>query len=326
MAEPLLQVADLQVRYPMTGVSEAGRKAVVTALDGVSLGLESGEALGIVGESGSGKSTLARAILGLVAPSAGSIRFDGAQVSPTDNASLRRLRRGVQMVFQDPYGSLDPRLRIGDIVGEAIDIHGLAGSAAERAQRIQEALTTVGLDEASVGKYPHQFSGGQRQRIGIARALAVEPRLLVCDEPVSALDVSVQAQIVNLLLDLKASRHLALLFVAHDLAVVGRLCERVAVLYLGRIVEMGATQAVLERPQHPYTQALIAAMPVLGRENAPTVTSPQTEPATSRPPSNGCAFAPRCPIATERCRVEAPGLEIRSAAQRVACHLGRGSP
>ncbi len=325
MAEPLLQVAALQVHYPMAGPSEAGRKPVVTALDGVSLSLKAGEALGIVGESGSGKSTLARAILGLVSPSAGSIRFDGAEVSPTDNASLRRLRRGVQMVFQDPYGSLDPRLRIGDIVGEAIDIHGLAGSAAERTRRIRDALTAVGLDEASVGKYPHQFSGGQRQRIGIARALAVEPRLLICDEPVSALDVSVQAQIVNLLLDLKANRQLALLFVAHDLAVVSRLCERVAVLYLGRIVELGATQAVLERPQHPYTQALIAAMPVLDRGSRPTVPMPQIEPASSQPLANGCAFAPRCPVAAERCRAEAPGLESRSAAQSVACHLGSGA-
>jgi len=326
MAEPLLQVADLQVHYAMAGDSDAGRKAVVKALDGVSLSIASGEALGIVGESGSGKSTLARAILGLVSPCAGSVRFDGVKVSPTDNASLRHLRRGVQMVFQDPYGSLDPRWRIGDIVGEAIDIHGLAGTAAGRTRRILDALTAVGLDEASFGKYPHQFSGGQRQRIGIARALAVEPRLLVCDEPVSALDVSVQAQIVNLLLDLKANRGLAMLFVAHDLAVVSRLCERVAVLYLGRIVELGATQAVLERPQHPYTQALIAAMPVLDGRSRPAALGPQVEPHSSPPPSRGCAYAPRCPMAAERCRAEVPGLEVRSAGQAVACHLVGGTP
>jgi ABC-type oligopeptide transport system ATPase subunit len=264
MVANLLEVANLKVCYPASASLGAGRGDLVTALDGVSLSVDAGEALGVVGESGSGKSTLARAILGLVAPAAGSIRVGGMEIAGANAETLRKLRRQVQMVFQDPYGSLDPRMRVADIVGEAIDIHGLAKSDDDRSQRVQQALTAVGLDRLSGGKYPHQFSGGQRQRIGIARALAVEPRLLVCDEPVSALDVSVQAQIVNLLLDLKASRSLALLFVAHDLAVVSRLCERVAVLYLGQIVEMGTTEAVLERPQHPYTQALVAAMPVMG--------------------------------------------------------------
>jgi oligopeptide transport system ATP-binding protein len=275
----------------------------------------------LVGESGCGKTTVGRAIVRLVEPTAGSIRFEGEDLVPMRGAALRECRRRLQIIFQDPYGSLNPRMTVDQLIGEALDIHRLAPGKGERSARVGELLKAVGLDPAYARRYPHEFSGGQRQRVGIARALAVEPKLIVCDEPVSALDVSVQAQIVNLLRDLQRERGIAYLFIAHDLAVVEHISRRVMVMYLGRIVELAGAREIIRAPKHPYTQALISAVPVMDRESGrQRIVLPGDVPSPIHPPP-GCPFHPRCPLAEERCRREVPEWREVGDGHRVACHL-----
>jgi len=294
---------------------------VVRAVEDVSLDVNEGEALGVVGESGCGKTTLGRAILRLIEPDEGSIRLEGEELTALSKSELRARRRKVQMIFQDPYGSLDPRFTVSEAIGEALDIHRLAADRTARAARIAELLKSVGLPPEHAGRYPHSLSGGQRQRVGIARALAVEPRLMICDEPVSALDVSVQAQVVNLLQDLQRDRGLAYLFICHDLAVVEHLCHRIAVMYLGRIVEMGSASRVCSEPSHPYTQALISAVPVMDPASRRLrILLPGEVPSPLNPPV-GCPFHPRCPVAEDRCRHERPVLRRIEPGHEVACHL-----
>ncbi len=319
MSAPLLAVEGL-VKHYRTGGWFRGPAPPVRAVDGVSFTLARGETLGLVGESGCGKTTVGRTLLRLQAPTAGRATFDGTDLFALEGAALRAMRRRLQLVFQDPYGSLNPRLTVGASVAEGLEIHGLARGAEARA-RVGRLLEEVGLDPAYASRYPHEFSGGQRQRIGIARALAVEPELVVCDEPVSALDVSVQAQVLNLLQDLQRRRGLAYLFIAHDLAVVRQVADRVAVMYLGRIVESGPAEAVLQRPRHPYTVALRSAVP------EPDPARPRGRivlagdpPSPSAPPP-GCPFHPRCfhPARDARCRTERPELRPVEGAL-VACH------
>jgi oligopeptide/dipeptide ABC transporter ATP-binding protein len=296
----------------------------VKAVDDVSFSIAPNETLGLVGESGCGKTTLGRAIVRLIPPTSGEIHFEGADLTRLDQAELRARRRRLQMIFQDPYGSLNPRMTVEDLVGEAIDIHHLASSREERRRRVSDLLEAVGLDPAYARRYPHEFSGGQRQRIGIARALAVEPKLIVCDEPVSALDVSIQAQIINLLQDLQGSRGLAYLFIAHDLAVVGHISRRIMVMYLGKIVEMAPALTVVTTPKHPYTQALISAVPVLDADSKRRrIVLSGDVPSPIHPPS-GCPFHPRCPIAeTPRCQKEVPELRELTPGHWAACHLAK---
>jgi oligopeptide transport system ATP-binding protein len=318
---PLLEVEDLKVHFPVKHGLFSRVRAWVRAVDGVSFSLAACETLGLVGESGCGKTTLGRAIVRLVEPTAGRIRFEGDDLMTFSGAELRARRRSFQMIFQDPYGSLDPRLTVEEIVGEALDIHGLAQNRQARRQRVTALLEAVGLSATHAERYPHEFSGGQRQRIGIARALAVEPRLIVCDEPVSALDVSVQAQIINLLQDLQRERGLAYLFVAHDLAVVEHISRRVMVMYLGRIVELAEAKAIVRSPRHPYTQALISAVPVVDpASKRQRIVLPGDVPSPIHPPA-GCPFHPRCPMAEERCRTEKPVLRELAPGHWVSCHL-----
>ena len=319
----LLQVQNLKVHFPVKHGLFSRVRAHVKAVDGVSLEVAPGETLGLVGESGCGKTTLGRAIIRLIEPTAGSVSFEGEEITQMDGAELRRRRRKFQMIFQDPYGSLNPRMTVGEIIGEAIDIHKLAADDAARDARVKELLQAVGLDPIHAQRYPHEFSGGQRQRIGIARALAVEPQLIVCDEPVSALDVSVQAQIINLLKDLQVQKGLAYLFIAHDLAVVEHISRRVAVMYLGKVVELAESRAICRGPKHPYTQALISAVPVVDPDSKrQRIVLPGDVPSPINPPS-GCPFHPRCPIAEARCKVELPGLREIAPAHWAACHLAK---
>ena len=317
---PLLRVSDLVKHYRSGGLFARPGPAV-RAVDGVSFEIAQGETLGLVGESGCGKSTVGRTVLRLQEPTSGHAVFDGADVFTLDRTALRRLRRKMQIVFQDPYSSLNPRMRIGAAVAEGIEIHRLAPKA-EIPRRVAALLEEVGLDPAFARRYPHEFSGGQRQRIGIARALAVEPAFIVCDEPVSALDVSVQAQVLNLLADLQRQRGLSYLFIAHDLAVVRQVARRVAVMYLGRIVETGTTEALLREPRHPYTIALLSAVPEpdpAGQKRR--VVLPGDPPSPSAPPA-GCPFHPRCPLAQfPRCRAEVPLLREVSPGHWAACHF-----
>ena len=316
---PLLEVEGLVKHYESRGFLQ-GKHPPVRAVDGVSFTVGRGETLALVGESGCGKTTVGRTLLRLQEPTAGKASFDGTDLFALSGSALRAMRRRLQIVFQDPYSSLDPRMTIGDSVAEGIEIHGLAKGAAVRA-RVEALLAEVGLDASYVDRYPHEFSGGQRQRIGIARALAVEPSFIVCDEPVSALDVSVQAQVLNLLGDLQKSRGLSYLFIAHDLAVVRQLAHRVAVMYLGRIVEIGPTDDVLSRPRHPYTQALLSAVPEPDPTRARTRLVLAGEPPSPSSPPSGCAFHPRCfhPKKDARCSAERPELRPFERAQ-VACH------
>jgi oligopeptide transport system ATP-binding protein len=317
----LLEVQNLKVHFPVKhGVLSRVRESV-KAVDDVSFGIEPGETLGLVGESGCGKTTLGRAIVRLVEPTAGAILFEGEDLASMSKSELRARRRKLQIIFQDPYGSLNPRMTVEDIVGEALDIHELAENKSARQKRIAELLKAVGLGPAYAQRYPHEFSGGQRQRIGIARALAVEPKLIVCDEPVSALDVSVQAQIINLLQDLQQERGIAYLFIAHDLAVVEHISRRVMVMYLGKIVELAEARAIIREPKHPYTQALISAVPVVDPDSKrQRIILPGDVPSPIHPPS-GCPFHPRCPIAIERCRGEIPPLRELAPGHFAACHL-----
>jgi peptide/nickel transport system ATP-binding protein len=325
VAEPLLQVTDLVKHYRAGGLF-ARPAPPVRAVEGVSFEIAQGETLGLVGESGCGKSTVGRTVLRLQEPTSGRAVFDGAEVFALDRTELRRLRRRMQIVFQDPYGSLNPRMRIGSAVAEGMEIHRLAPRA-EIPARVAALLEEVGLDPAYARRYPHEFSGGQRQRIGIARALAVQPSFIVCDEPVSALDVSVQAQVLNLLADLQRHRGLSYLFIAHDLAVVRQVAHRVAVMYLGRIVESGPTEALLREPRHPYTIALLSAVPEpdpAGQKRR--VVLPGDPPSPSAPPT-GCPFHPRCfhPAKSDRCRTELPVLRPVGVTQ-VACHYAETPP
>lgn len=317
----LLEVADLKVYFPVNPGLFGRAKAFVRAVDGVSLNVAAGETVGLVGESGCGKTTLGRAVIRLQEPTAGRIVFGGEDLTRLNGAALRARRRQLQMIFQDPYSSLDPRLTVQDIVGEALDIHRLTPNRAARRQRVEQLLQLVGLEAAHADRYPHEFSGGQRQRIGIARALAVEPKLLVCDEPVSALDVSVQAQIINLLDDLQRQRRLAYLFVAHDLAVVEHLSRRILVMYLGRIVESGPAKAICQSPRHPYTQALLSAVPVVDPSSKRRrILLPGDVPSPINPPG-GCPFHPRCPLAEGRCKTEVPVLRELESGRWASCHL-----
>ncbi len=316
----LLKVGDLKVHFPVKPGMFRRAHQHVRAVDGVSFEVAPGETVGLVGESGCGKTTLARATIRLLKPTSGRVEFDGVDITTLGDRALRPMRRRFQMVFQDPYGSLNPRMTVESILGEAIDIHRLAPNAAVRRDRIAALLTDVGLDADHARRYPHEFSGGQRQRIGIARALAVEPRLLVCDEPVSALDVSVQAQIVNLLQDLQDRHGLAYLFVAHDLAVVRHISRRILVMYLGRVVESGEAACVCGDPKHPYTQALISAVPVVDPASKRVrIVLGGDVPSPINPPS-GCPFHPRCPVAEARCRQEVPALREVASGRSVACH------
>jgi oligopeptide/dipeptide ABC transporter ATP-binding protein len=292
----------------------------VRAVEDVSFTLRTGETIGLLGESGCGKTTLGRAILRLGPVTAGSIHFDGTDITHLEGRALREHRRRFQMIFQDPFSSLNPRFTAGQIVGEALEIHHLATDSAARDRRIGELLESVGLDPRLVDRFPHEFSGGQRQRIGIARALAVEPQLIVCDEPVSALDVSVQAQVVNLLQDLQKQRGLAYLFISHDLAVVEHLAHRILVMYLGQVLEEAPASVLCQQPLHPYTQALVSAIPTVDPASKRRRIVLLGDPPSPLSPPSGCPFHPRCPMVQPRCRIEAPVLRDLGDGRRVACH------
>jgi oligopeptide transport system ATP-binding protein len=321
---PLLEVKDLVKHYAVRGGVLRRRIGTVHAVDGVSFSVAAGETLGLVGESGCGKSTVARSVLRLVEPSSGSITLDGTDITRLGKSDLRPHRRSMQIVFQDPFASLNPRMTAGDIVGEPLSVHGLA-SGNEKQERVAELFAQVGLRADQMKNYPHQFSGGQRQRICIARALSLGPKLIVCDEPVSALDVSIQAQVINLLIDLQRRHDFSYLFIAHDLAVVAHISHRVAVMYLGRIVEIADKRELFAHPRHPYTQALLASVPVANpkaKRLAPMIDG--DVPSPINPPS-GCAFHTRCRYAIDRCKVERPVLADSGPKHQVACWLNDGT-
>ncbi|MFH8472976.1 ABC transporter ATP-binding protein [Streptomyces sp. NPDC018000] len=330
--EPILEVRDLVKYYPLTrGVLIKKQIGAVKAVDGVSFDLATGETLGIVGESGCGKSTVAKMLVHLEQPTAGSIRYKGEDITKLSGRALKAVRRNIQMVFQDPYTSLNPRMTVGDIIGEPYEIHPEVAPKGERRRRVQDLLDVVGLNPEYINRYPHQFSGGQRQRIGIARGLALNPEIIVADEPVSALDVSVQAQVVNLLDRLQAEFGLSYVFIAHDLSIVRHISDRVGVMYLGRIVEIGTEEQIYDHPTHPYTQALLSAVPVpdpMAREYRERIILHGDVPSPANPPS-GCRFRTRCWKAQERCEREVPLLAIPAAFRQTdtparhdsACHF-----
>jgi oligopeptide transport system ATP-binding protein len=319
---PLLQVTDLVKYFPINaGILFDRQIGAVKAVDGVSFDVAEGETLGLVGESGCGKSTLCRTLLHLIEPTSGSVNFDGEEISTMSRAQLRPLRRKMQMIFQDPYASLNPRKRVAQIVGDPLKLHGIA-SGAEARKRVQELLETVGLNPEHYNRFPHEFSGGQRQRIGIARALALQPKMIIADEPVSALDVSIQAQIINLLEDLQGEFGLTYVFVAHDLGVVRHVSDRIAVMYLGKIVELGPAEEVYSNPIHPYTVALLSAVPIPDpRENAARqqIVLEGDVPSPANPPA-ACRFHTRCPRATEICSEVDPPLVDYGGGHWAACH------
>ncbi len=321
MTAPLLSVRGVKKHFPIKGGVLGREVGRVHAVDGVSLDIAPGETLGLVGESGCGKSTTGRCIMRLIEPSAGEIWFEGRDVTRTKGETLRAMRRDMQIIFQDPFASLNPRHTVGAIVGEALAIHGLARTRREREDKVARLLETVGLQPQHMRRFPHEFSGGQRQRIGIARALAVRPKLIVCDEPVSALDVSIQAQVINLLEDLRERFGLTYLFIAHDLSVVEHISDRVAVMYLGRVVEVAPARALYDNPQHPYTEALLSAVPIPDPAvKRKRIVLKGDVPNPIRPPS-GCHFHTRCPIAQPRCSVDSPVLAEGDAGHWTACHF-----
>ena len=320
--DALLQVTDLKVHFPFTsGPIWRRSRSAVRAVDGISFDIYRGETLGLVGESGCGKSTTGRAILQLVRPTEGSVRFDDQELTELSMSDVRRARRKMQMIFQDPYASLNPRMTLVDIIGEPLEIHNLATGKAKH-ERVQELLSTVGLSPYFSTRYPHEFSGGQRQRIGIARALAASPLFVVCDEPISALDVSIQAQVINLLMDLQSNLDLTYLLIAHDLSMIRHVSDRIAVMYLGKIMELADQATIHSDARHPYTQALLSAVPI---------PAPKTErqrhrilltgdvPSPIDPPS-GCRFRTRCWLAKERCAAEVPAFRELESRHWIACH------
>lgn len=326
----LLSVSDLKVHFPIRRGLLMRQVGTVRAVDGVSMNIARGETLGLVGESGCGKSTTARAIARLIDATSGSVKLDGEDLLALKGSSLRSVRRNLQMVFQDPFASLNPRMTVFDTLSEPLTVHGIAKGKSELEGRVQKLMKQVGLSPEFMRRYPHEFSGGQRQRIGIARAIALSPKVVLLDEPVSALDVSIQAQIINLLRDLQEELGLTYLFVAHDLAVVRHVSTSVAVMYLGRIVERADGEVLFRDPKHPYTQALLSAIPlpdpVLERKRKRLVLSGEV-PSPVNPPS-GCTFHPRCPLANDRCKTEAPALVRDAEGHEVSCHAveeGRAS-
>ena len=317
MSEHLLEVRDLKQHFPIS--TGWFTKTPLKAVDGVSFTIDKGETLGLVGESGCGKTTVGRTILHLYKPTSGEVIYDGQQIT---SANIGKFRRDMQIVFQDPYSSLNPRMTVSDIIGEPLDVHKLYKTKKEREEKIAHLLNLVGLNSDHARRYAHEFSGGQRQRIGIARALAVEPKFIVCDEPVSALDVSIQAQIINTFEDLQKKLGIAYLFIAHDLLVVQHISHRIAVMYLGRIVEIGESAEVIANPMHPYTQSLISAIPIPDPETARVKHRIPLEgdvPSPLKMPS-GCPFRPRCRYATEQCARECPSLREVAPGHQIACH------
>jgi len=318
-AESLLQIDQLKKHYPVRWNFFGRAKAYVKAVDGISLCVDRGETLSIVGESGCGKSTLGRCILNLEKPSAGIVRFEGKNLAACRPAEMRQIRRHMQMIFQDPYSSLNPRKTVGRIVGDAYDIHRLLPKS-EQQQKVRELLEIVGLRKSHARRYPHEFSGGQRQRIGVARALALNPKLIVADEPVSALDVSVQAQILNLLIDLQSQFNLTYVFISHDLSVVRHISDRVAVMYLGKVVELGGGREIFSNPRHPYTQALISAVPIVHRrKKGQRIILSGDIPSPLKPP-RGCRFHPRCRYRQGQRKDKEPQLMEVGTGRRVACY------
>ncbi|MNZ75718.1 Oligopeptide transport ATP-binding protein OppF [compost metagenome] len=316
MSESLVEVSHLRKFFNLGGGN------TLQAVNDISFSIKKGETVGVVGESGCGKSTAGRTILRLYEPTSGGVTFDGQDIYKLKGSKLKALRRDMQMIFQDPYASLNPRMTVTDIIGEALDIHKLAGSSKERKHKVESLLDLVGLNPDHATRYPHEFSGGQRQRIGIARALAVDPRFIIADEPISALDVSIQAQVVNLLQDLQRQMGLTYLFIAHDLSMVKHISDRVAVMYLGKIVELAESSELYDHPAHPYTRALLSAIPIPDPEVEETrerIVLTGDLPSPINPPK-GCQFHTRCPIATEKCKVDAPELlEVRKG-HFAACH------
>ncbi len=327
MTTPLLSVRDLRKHFPISG-GPLGYRTVghVKAVDGVSFDVSPGETLALVGESGCGKSTTGRMLLRLTEPTSGSVMFDGTDLLGLGTSAMRQRRREMQIVFQDPYSSLSPRQRVEDIIAEPLDVNGLYAHPGERRERVIELLRLVGLDEVHLRRYPFEFSGGQRQRVAIARALGPQPRLIVADEPVSALDVSIQSQVVNLMQDLQEKFGLAYVFISHDLAVVRHIAHRVAVMYLGRLVEMAETDTLFSAPHHPYTQALLSAAPVPDPERRRTrIVLNGDVPSPANAPS-GCHFHPRCPIAQGICKEQVPPLQDVGNGQTAACHFAKPFP
>lgn len=322
--ENILDVRDLQMHFPITrGIVFQRQVGAIKAVDGLNFSLFRGETLGLVGESGCGKSTTGRAILQLHRPTGGEVIFEGTDLTKTKGEELRKMRRRMQMIFQDPYASLNPRMTVGSIVGEPLEVHGIGSGRKDRQERVQELLKTVGLNPYFVNRYPHEFSGGQRQRIGVARALAVNPAFIVCDEPISALDVSIQAQVINLLEDLQEQMDLTYLFIAHDLSVVRHISDRIAVMYLGKIVEVADRDEMYANPMHPYTQALLSAVPIpdpVIENQRQRIILEGDVPSPANPPQ-GCNFCTRCPRVMDICREKDPEYKDYGDGHYVACFL-----